>query len=145
MSVILDQWQQEHGPVAGGLFYSDDSYRPATFDTECRSLSISDRIPLPLELDFVDIGSYESGRLQCPHGVVRWGGGPWEGEGWIALQDLSGRLVWLLHIEDSEPFTQARFESDIIEAVAYEYPVMTVFQIPVSAPHDATATSQRDS
>ena len=53
--------------------------------------------------------------------------------------------MWLLHLEDSEQFTQVRFESDIIEAVAYEYPEMTVFQIPILAPHETTSTPERDS
>jgi hypothetical protein len=60
------------------------------------------------------------------------------------LEDASGDLAWLLHLEDSEPFTQARFESDIIEAVAYEYPQMTVFKIPVLAPHETTSTTEPD-
>jgi len=133
-----------HAPVAEGLFYLGDLFRPVTFDREQRSLGVGDRAPLPDDTTFVDLGSYESGRLDFLHGIVRWGGGPWEGEGWIALEDASGYLVWLLHIEESEPFTQARFESDIIEAVAYEYPVMTVFQIPVLAPHETTATSEKE-
>lgn len=145
MSATREQWRQGHGPIAEGLFYPDGLFRPTTFNHEQRQLSVWDLIRLPGDTTFVDLGSYEIGRLDCPHGVVRWGGGPWEAEGWIALEDVSGDLVWLLHIEDSEPFTQARFEGDIIEAVAYEYPEMTVFQIPILAPHETTSTSERDS
>ncbi len=142
MSATRDQWQRGQSPVADGLLYPDDSYRPATFDHEQRCLTIGDRVALPPDSAFVDLGSYENGRLQCPHGVVRWGGGPWEAEGWIALEDGSGELLWLLHIQESEQFTQARFESDIIEAVAYEYPEMTVFEIPILTPHETASASE---
>ena len=145
MSHIREQWQQGNAPVAEGLFYSDGSFRPVTFDHEMRALSVGELIPLPMDTIFVDLGDYENGRLVCPHGVVRWGGGPWEAEGWIALEDSTGDLVWLLHIEASEPFTQARFESEIVEAVAYEYPEMTVFQIPIFTPHETTSFSERES
>jgi hypothetical protein len=144
MIATCEQWKRGHSPVTEGLFYPDDSFRSAWLDRGSRLLSIGERQTLPSDVAFVDLGSYESGRLQCPFGIIRWGGGPWEGEGWIALEDASGDLAWLLHLEDSEPFTQARFESDIIEAVAYEYPQMTVFKIPVLAPHETTSTTEPD-
>ena len=85
-----------------------------------------------------EYGDYEAGRFGCDAGVVRWGGGPWEGEGWIALEEPSGDLVWLMHFEDSEAFTQARFEAGCIEAVAYEYPCMKTYLIPATRPDEVS-------
>jgi len=80
-------------------------------------------------------GEDENGQMNCEVGLIRWGGGPWEGEGWIALEDHSGNLIWLLHLEESEPITQARYFPGLIEAVAHEYPTMTFFSIPPDQPH----------
>lgn len=135
MSTINDHWHHGHSPIAAGLYYPDDSCRSAIFDCEHVRLIIGERGPLPADSVFVDLGSYERGRLHCPHGVVRWGGGPREAEGWIALENHDGQLSWLLHIEDSEQFTQARVDCDVIEAVVYEYPIMSTFRIPIEAPH----------
>jgi hypothetical protein len=142
MSVTREQWKRGYCPVTGGLFHADGTARSATLDRKSRVLRIGEPHDLPPDLDFVELGSYETGRFQCPRCIVRWGGGPWESEGWIALEEASGELTWLLHLVDSEPFTQARFEDDMVEAVAYGYPCTTVFQIPAMAPQEAISKSE---
>ncbi|MDQ8192677.1 hypothetical protein [Roseibacillus persicicus] len=144
MTAIKQQWSDGAGPNYSGLFFGDNTYRTALLNREEQTLEIGNIAAIPLEMDFSDYGDYESGRLKCNAGVLRWGGGPWEAEGWIALEDYESNLIWLLHLEDSEAFTQARCEGLIIEAVAYQYPVMNVFSIPAKDPHLAAVGQEAD-
>lgn len=143
MTHTNDQWHAGCSPDAEGIFYPDDSFRPITFHRTERSLVVGERSPLPANAVYLELRPYESGNMACPHGTIRWGGGPWEGEGWISLEDSAGDLTWILHIEDCEPITQARFEIGFIETVAYAYPQMAVFLIPIFSPHEASMSTER--
>src|SRR4051812_46388514 len=66
--------------------------------------------------------------------LVEAGGGPVEAEGFVAVTDAAGGLVWVLHLNDSEAFTAVRVEGDEVVAVAEEYPFRNEFRIPVAEP-----------
>jgi len=144
MKSIDQRWKEDAGPIISGLFYAGGSYRTAILDRENTRIVFSDILQQSTDLQFADYGEYEVGSFTCSHGVLRWGGGSWEGGGWISLDDQDKNLIWLMHFEDSEPFTQARVSGDNIEAVAYEYPLMVSLTIPVLEPHLTTLTNEAD-
>ena len=121
-----------------GIFYADDTFSPTSFSPGRERIDVGERRPIPSSMQEAAYADYEAGRFDCDAGIVRWGGGPWEGEGWIALEEVSGDLIWLMHFEDSEAFTQARFEAGSLEAVAYEYPSTTIYLIPALRPDEVS-------
>ena len=75
--------------------------------------------------------------------VVEAGGGPWEGEGFVAVVSLvSGELVWVLHLSGSEVFTAVSVNEGVVVAVADEYPFRNEFLIPLNEPHRLQVSSQ---
>lgn len=79
------------------------------------------------------------------HGLlVEAGGGPVEAEGFVAVTDaVSGGLVWVLHLSDSEAFTAVSVDGGEVVAVAEEYPFRNVFRIPIDEPQMLRVQSQR--
>jgi len=75
--------------------------------------------------------------------LVEAGGGPVEAEGFVAVSDaVSGVLVWVRHLSDSEAFTAVSVENGEVVAVAEEYPFRNVFQIPLGEPQMLRVQSQ---
>jgi hypothetical protein len=66
--------------------------------------------------------------------LVEAGGGPVEAEGFVAVADAAGGLVWVLHLSDSEAFTAVSVEGGEVVAVAEEYPFRNEFRIPIAEP-----------
>lgn len=76
--------------------------------------------------------------------IVEAGAGPVEAEGFVAVTDaVSGRLVWILHLSDSEAFTAVTVEDGEVVAVAEEYPFRNVFRIPIGEPQMLRVESRR--
>lgn len=87
-------------------------------------------------------GEVKTERAEFSDDVFRCAGSPWAREEWIVMNVATGDFDWLFRLQDSEPFTLARFESDTIDALAYEYAQITVFQKPGLTPHETTSTSE---
>lgn len=145
MPPIKASWKSGIGPVDSGIFLADDTFHPISFLPGRVGIKLEERRPIPHSSDQAEYGDYETGRIVCDAGIVRWGGGPWEGEGWIALEEASGDLVWLMHFEDSEAFTKAWFEAGSIKAVACEYPSKTIYTIQATRPDELTLELIADS
>jgi len=65
--------------------------------------------------------------------VVAVGGGPLEGEGFVAVAE-NGQVIWILHLASSEAFSAVRLEGDCIVAVTDEYPYRAEWRIPLADP-----------
>lgn len=126
-------WSAGEGPTDTGIFFPDDTWSAMIVSND-GTLRVRDRLCLNSDFSTSQYGEYENGRLVEGEDVVRWGGGSWEGEGWVSLERTDGTLVWLIHLEMSEAFTQARLYDGIVEAVAYEYPFTNTFVIPKGRP-----------
>jgi hypothetical protein len=69
----------------------------------------------------------------------------WEGAGFIAVEQRStGNLLWLLHLENTEPFTEISFDGSTIRAVSKEYPFQSTWQIPIHSPESLTVSQIQD-
>jgi len=74
--------------------------------------------------------------------VVEAGGGSWEGEGFVAVISLlSGELVWVLHLSESEPFTAVNVNEGEVVALAEGYPFRNEYRIPLREPHRLQVSS----
>ena len=70
-----------------------------------------------------------------PDLLVVGGGTSWEGEGWLAAVEQPGsHLLWILHLENSEPFVAVRRVGEEIIAVSEEYPRRCEWRIPLRHP-----------
>lgn len=65
-----------------------------------------------------------------------------EGGGFVAVeQKSSGRLVWVLHLSNAEPFVEATCDGQTVRAVSEEYPNRWVWRIPLDAPEELTVVA----
>jgi hypothetical protein len=77
--------------------------------------------------------------------TVEAGGGSWEGDGFVAVISLlSGELIWVLHLSESEHFTTVTVNEGEVVALAEEYPFRNEFRIPLKAPHRLRVASRHD-
>jgi hypothetical protein len=69
----------------------------------------------------------------------------WEGEGFIALEQSStGHLLWLLHLSESEKFTEVFINGSTIHAISDEYPSRFEWSIPIHSPEELSVIQLHD-
>lgn len=67
-----------------------------------------------------------------------------EGAGFVAAEQRStGKLLWLLHLSDSEQFIEVSCDGSTVHAISDEYPNQWLWRIPVAAPESFTVEQAR--
>jgi hypothetical protein len=138
MNTISQGWQHEQCPTGDGIYFPDDTYWPldSLSTVSCR-LTVEPSVEMA-QL-YVDVPLTENGQFQIYGGETSW-----EGCGYLALVSKPNRrLVWLIHSSQSEPFRNAKIESDSISANSGEYPLANLWRIPIDAPQELSVVRSR--
>jgi hypothetical protein len=117
-------------PVVDGIHFPNGTFVPLRWMTD-EHLSAASAVSVPADATAASLDvsfSVEQGEF-----LVVGGGGAWEGEGFLAAM-RSGTILWLLYLEDSEPFAEARIERGMVIGRAGDYPTRTEFMVPLLSP-----------
>lgn len=147
MGIIESRWRERQSRCEDGIYFASDE-----FIELCGAPAGGYRADLlaPAALllrsspdgwtDLDVICSVEAGDFQVFAGATSW-----EGEGFIAVEQRStGRLRWLLHLSEAEPFTEVTSDGTTIHAISEEYPFRWAWRIPIGSPDGLVVTSGRD-
>jgi hypothetical protein len=133
MGVAAAKWATHECWSAEGLLLRNDEFIPLHGSPE---VGYRAGPPEPLDRragEWVEVDS--RCRSEDRGLLIEAGGGPVEAEGFVAVTDVvSGGLVWVLHLSDSEAFTAVSVDGGEVVAVAEEYPFRNVFRIPIGEP-----------
>ena len=137
MTNITTIWNSGHGLIESGVFFADGRVAllegsPRTgFSVESWTTLDEIWVADPEAISEVD----EALLLETHEWSVFTGIGSWEGEGFLALRKSATKeLLWVLHLDSSEHFSEARLEGQIIVAISEEYPERCVWYVPVGEP-----------
>lgn len=147
MSVIESRWRERQSRYEDGIYFGTDDFIELC-GTPSDGYRADVRVPVASLLqstpdgwtDLDDICSAEAGDFQFFAGSTSW-----EGAGFIAVEQRStGRLLLLLHLTDSEQFTEISSDGTTVQAVSEEYPFRMARCIPIYSPDILTVTRVRD-
>jgi hypothetical protein len=131
-----------------GIFFPDDSVillsgSPRAGYTASARMELS----LLLETDpegWTELMEHLACCVEAGGIIATAGGGAWEGDGFVAaLRASDGALLWVLHLEGAEVFSELRHDGDIIEAVSSEWPDEYRWRIPLSSPWELSVIARR--
>ena len=139
-SIVARQWNNRRCRIEAGIFFPDDTFVPLR--PERQGYARGDRVAIETLLARDPHGWFEldaRATFRRDEVEVSCGGGPWEGEGFVAtvagVARVAGdRLQWLLHLTDSEAFVEVKIEGAMIVARSEEYPVRIDWTIPLDDP-----------
>lgn len=139
MSVTQIRWSREQCRVENGIFFADDTVillrghprRGYVASHQTELLRLLEDSPD----GWTDIDENPACRVEAGGVIVTAGATSWEGEGFVAAwRDPDGGLLWVLHLSESEVFSELRYDGDTIQAVSTAYPDAYLWRIPVSQP-----------
>ena len=141
MGVIRDKLGEGRCRVESGIFFSNDEVILLTGDPRsgyAATPRVSVSTLIEKEVDgWTEMDVNPSCRIE-KDGLAVWAGSTgWEGEGFIAVAEVSsGELLWLLHLNESEAFTRVALESERVGATSSEYPHRYEWYIPLKQPEE---------
>jgi hypothetical protein len=121
MGIIESQWRERRARKEAGIYHPDD--RVAEL---CGSPSDGYRVDLPAPVSALardEPAGWVSLREECAIESGDWkvsaGATSAEGGGFIAVEQIStGQLLWLLHVHESDEFTDVAIAEDTIRATS---------------------------
>ncbi len=139
MSVTQANWKEELCRIENGIFFATDQAillegRPQTGYRAAAQVPLASLIERDPE-GWTDVVANPGCQVEASGLIVSAGATSWEGEGFIAVhQAVTGDLVWLLHLCESEPFVELRLAGETILAVSTAYPNSYRWRIPLHDP-----------
>jgi len=140
----IERWKRHECRTEQGIFFAaGDVVLLKEAPEGCYESSVRTSIDnlvaaSPDDWFFVD----PAGEEIIPGYHIVFGGGSWEGEGFVALE-RKGALVWILHLSDKERFTSVRLEGRHLRAVSGEYPDRFSWVIPLDEPEKLRYKKER--
>jgi hypothetical protein len=146
MSVIESRWRKRQSRSEDGIYFATDEFIELCGNPK-KGYRADIRASIATLLQSSPDGWTELEEACCAEAgdfLTIAGSTSWEGCGFIAVEErTSGRLVWLLHLSETEPFTEVSSNGAIIRAVSEEYPARFEWRIPIEAPDSLVVTSAR--
>jgi hypothetical protein len=142
MSLVEDRWRARQARSEDALTFDTDEIVELC-GTPAQGYRADLRTPIEGLLKTAPDGwthIEETCTSTCGDFIIYAGATSAEGGGFIAVERL-GRLAWLLHLSDSEPFVELSCEGKIIHATSEEYPFHWHWKIPIESPEDLTVTA----
>ena len=101
---IVEMWGKGKSRIEQGVIYSDGKYFPvyASSNSEYEAGSEESIDPFILKNPKWWFYYSISSKSRIGNNVLVAGGGPYEGEGFVALIDEKSSLIWVLHLEGCE-------------------------------------------
>ncbi len=146
MSLVESHWKDLQCRYEDGLYFPSDE-----FIELCGSPQTGYRADLRAPVSGL-VHAFREGWTQLEtrcsteggHFKILAGATAWEGAGFIAaLHQDTGRLVWLLLLSNSEPFTEVTCDGFTIHAVSEEYSFRCRWQIPIESPEELVVAQTR--
>jgi hypothetical protein len=147
IGIIVSQWAKGLCRVENGIFYDNDTYVLVSI-TNAGS-SVGERCSIDgLQQESPKAWSSFYANPNCEvtidHLCFLGGGGPWEGEGFLAVMDAHTQILrWVLHSSESEQFVSLRVEHSTIYAESGEYPYNYHWRIPIENPEGLHVTVEK--
>lgn len=135
MAIFQDLWNNEKIRIEQGIFFSDDTF--IEIEGGClRGYSIGNRKKVShlftenpdWDFEYCEMDSIIKNNIQIVTGC-----GSYEGEGFVALIKES-KLVWVVHIEDSEPLKIKELTDSQIVVVGAGYVGKKTYTFPLASP-----------
>jgi hypothetical protein len=114
---IVDLWRAGKLPIRAGLYRADGAAIVARYDPNSPGgLSLLDQFSLEAVMradpDYVThIDITVKHELACGGGCLVAGEGSYGSEGFFARIDAANMLIWVVYLEDSNPFVNVTVES----------------------------------
>ena len=146
MGLIQEAWREEKCRIENGIFFADDTAIEISRNSEGVYASHGNRISLN-DLISKNGGDwyghiYTLDAAKSDELVAKVGETAWEGGGFVALLETRGKLIWIIHLENSEGFTDVTFSNGKIMALATYYPHENTLEIPATSPQDFKFTER---
>jgi hypothetical protein len=146
MGLILDKWENNKYHAGDGIYFPNDTVIPILTNKQGEYyLGTREDINTILEKDDDDEWAdfyYNRNAIHNKY-QLKFGGGNYESEGIIILEH-SNVLEWIIHLNDCEEITLAKFDGNQIIAVAEYYPHINTFYIPINKPEDFIYTTKHE-
>ena len=148
MHITQGKWLEKQCRIEDGIFFANDDVillrgNPENGYEASDPLSLTSLIKEDAD-GWTHIDPLAPCRAENEGILVVGGSTACEGEGFVATLDrLSGTLLWLIHLSQSEAFVEVNFDGESILAVSSEYPDTYRWQIPVSNPSALVVISER--
>ena len=133
--VIETAWARGECPLASGIYYPDDSFRAATYESVTNvlgpvSVDVGARVPLA-SVDVAYAHAHPQASAHDDELLVTVGEATHGSDGFVAVTRASGALVWLAFFAWSNPFVYVGLEHGEVIAVSNH---QTRWRFPVDAP-----------
>jgi hypothetical protein len=147
MGIIESHWRKRQSRCADGIYFGTDEfielcgapaggYRADLLASAALLLRSSPDGWTDLDV----ICAVEAGDFQVSAGAASQ-----EGGGFIAVERRSsGRLQWLLHLSEAEPFIAVTSDGTTIHAISEEHPFCWTWRIPIGSPDGLVVTACHD-
>lgn len=148
MNVTQLKWVRGQCRVESGIFFADDSVILLSGNPRDGYVASHRRGLASLVEDdpdgWSDLNENPACRVEAGGVIATAGATSWEGEGFVAaLRAPDSELLWVLHLSESEAFSEVSHDGDIIRAVSSEYPNEYRWLIPVNKPERLRVVASR--
>jgi len=146
MSAVEERWRERQVRFEDGIAWVDDEFAELC-GAPGEGFRADLRLPVARLIQFAPDGWTNVEERCVAEGgdfTVYAGETSAEGAGFVAVEQKStGRLLWVLHLSNAEPFVEVACDGQTVRAVSEEYPNRWVWRIPVDAPEELTAVAAR--
>ncbi|MBK8430056.1 MAG: hypothetical protein IPL28_01645 [Chloroflexi bacterium] len=139
ISIVQAKLSEQLCRIESGFFFANDeaiffSGNPRRGYISSARLSIHTMLAQSTAV-WTELDENPNCRLE-KEGLIIWGGSTsWEGDGFLAVSHASsGELIWLLHLQGAEAFTEIALENGVMRARSGQYPEIFVWEIPLNSP-----------
>ena len=137
MSVVQDHWARRQVRTEQGIYYGNDEVSELCGDPS-HGYRVDNRAPLAFFvrddpagwIPTIELCSARTGEWQVTGGATTL-----EGGGFVAVESaVTGKLEWVIHVRESEEFTQVWTDGELIRAASGDDSDEHRWSIPIAEP-----------
>ncbi|MDR2213733.1 MAG: hypothetical protein LBE21_08945 [Pseudomonadales bacterium] len=148
MNIIESHWRQRQSLIEDAIYFGNDDFIELDGnpnDGYQAGIRASVATLLQADPDPWDDGLDVYWSVQTNNFEIFAGGTAWEAVGFVALEQRStGRLLWLLYLNNSEHFIKVSLQGSIVLAISEDAPFQFEWHIPIQSPEKLTVTAIHD-